>query len=228
MPGCWMGNATHGLAWWVNRERRQATSTHNSGEEDAMRRVAVVVLLLILSSSCGVFVPAPEEMVTPSEDEYLVYSTLIEEMVGDAELIVIRDSTGLDFVDDISEAVEQIRKSTLGAGEGVLGDFRVKAAYPLQLENRFSFTGTIVLMSQEEFDSIFMDGGVWDEFYERYPKSSNGIMTFSRVGFNSQLDEALVYVGIQAHFKDGAGYYVFLEKLRDGWTIGETTMAWVF
>jgi hypothetical protein len=192
-----------------------------------MRRVAVIVLLLILSSSCGVIVPAPEETVTPSEDEYLVYSTLIEEMAGDAELIVIRDSTRLDFADDISQTVEQIRKSTLGAGEDVLGDFRVKAAHPLQLENRFSFTGTIVLMSQEEFDSIFVDGGVWDEFYERYPKS-NGIMTFSRVGFNSQLDEALAYIGIQSNFKDGAGYYVFLEKLRDGWTVGETTLAWVF
>jgi hypothetical protein len=192
-----------------------------------MRRVAVVVLLLILSSSCGVIVRAPEEMATPSEDEYLVYSTLIEQMAGNAELIVIRDSTRLDFVDDISEAVEQIRKSTLGAGEDVLADFRVKAAHPLRFENRFSSTGTIVLMSQGEFDSIFTDRGAWDEFYERYPKS-NGIMTFSGVGFNSQLDEALVYIGIQSNFKDGAGYYVFLEKLRYGWTVGETTMAWVF
>ena len=190
--------------------------------------VAVIVLLLILSSSCGVIVRAPEEMVTPSGDEYLVYSTLIEEMAGDAELIVIRDSTRLDFADDISETVEQIRKSTLDVGEDVLGDFRVKATHSLQLENRFSFfTGTIVLMSQEEFDSIFVDGGIWDEFYERYPKS-NGIMTFSRVGFNSQLDEALVYIGIQSSSKDGAGYYVFLEKLGDGWTVGETTIAWVF
>ena len=166
-------------------------------------------------------------MVTPSGDEYLVYSTLIEEMAGNAELIVIRDSTRLDFADDVSETVEQIRESTLDVGEDVLGAFRVKAAHPLQLENRFSFTGTIVLMSQEEFDSIFTDGGLWDGFYERYPKS-NGIMTFSWVGFNPQLDEALVYIGIQSHFKDGAGYYVFLEKLRDGWAIGETTMAWVF
>jgi hypothetical protein len=64
--------------------------------------------------------------------------------------------------------------------EEVLGDFRVKDAHPLQLENRFSFAGTTVLMSQEEFDS------------------------------------------------DGAGYYVLLEKLNDGWMVGETTLAWVF
>ena len=54
------------------------------------------------------------------------------------------------------------------------------------------------------------------------------VYSTSRVGFGSQLDEALVYIGIQSHFKDGAGYYVFLEKLRDGWTVGETTLAWVF
>jgi uncharacterized protein YkvS len=194
-----------------------------------MRRVAVILVLLILSSSCDVIVRAPEEMVapSPSEEEYLIYSTLIEEMVGDVELIVIRDSTRLEFVDDISETVEQIRESTLGVDEEVLGNFRDKNAHPLQFENRFSFTGTTVLMSQEEFDGIFVGGGVWDEFYERYPKS-NGIMTFSRVGFNSQFDEALVYIGIQSHFKDGAGYYVLLEKLNDGWIVGETTLAWVF
>jgi hypothetical protein len=27
---------------------------------------------------------------------------------------------------------------------------------------------------------------------------------------------------------DGAGYYVLLEKLNDGWMVGETTLAWVF
>jgi hypothetical protein len=192
-----------------------------------MRRVAVILVLLILSSSCDVIVRAPEETVAPSEEEYLIYSTLIEEMAGDVELIVIRDSTRLEFVDDLNETVEQIRESTLGVDEDVLGDFRVKNADPLQLKNRFSFAGTTVLMSQEEFDSIFVDGGVWDEFYERYPKS-NGIMTFSRVGFNSQYDEALVYIGIQSHFKDGAGYYVLLDKLNDGWMVGETTLAWVF
>jgi hypothetical protein len=191
-----------------------------------MRKVAVI-LLLILPSSCDVIVRAPEETVTPSEEAYLVYSTLIEEMAGDAGLIVIRDSTRLEFVDDISETLEHIRESTLGVGEDVLRDFRVKNAHPLQLENRFSFIGTIVLMGQEEFDSIFVGGGVWDEFYERYPES-NGIMTFSRVGFNSRFDEALVYIGHQSHFKDGAGYYVFLKKLRDGWTVGETTLAWIF
>jgi hypothetical protein len=192
-----------------------------------MRRVAVIVLVLILSSSCDVIVRAPEEMVTPSEEEYLIYSTLIEEMAGDVELIVIRDSTRLEFVDDISETIEHIRESTLGVGEDVLGSFRVNNSHSLQLENRFSFTGTIVLMSQEEFDNIFVGGGVWDEFYERYPKS-NGIMTFSRAGFNSQFDEALVCIGIQSHFKAGAGYYVSVEKLRDGWTVRETTLAWVF
>jgi uncharacterized protein YkvS len=192
-----------------------------------MRRVAVILALLIFSSSCDVIVRAPEEMVASSEEEYLVYSTLIEEMAGDVELIVIRDSTRLEFVDDLNETVEQIRDSTLGVDEEVLGNFRDKNAHPLQFENRFSFAGTTVLMSQEEFDSIFAGSGVWDEFYERYPKS-NGIMTFSRVGFNSQYDEALVYIGIQSHFKDGAGYYVFLEKLNDGWVVGETTLAWVF
>jgi hypothetical protein len=192
-----------------------------------MRRVAVILVLLILSSSCDVIVRAPEEMVAPSEEEYLIYSTLIEEMAGDVELIVIRDSTRLEFVDDLSEIVEHIRESTLGVDEEVLGDFRVKNAHPLQLKNRFSFAGTTVLMSQEKFDSIFVGGGVWDEFYERYPKS-NGILTFSRVGFNSQFDEALVCIGIQSHFKDGAGYYVFLDKLNDGWMVGETTLAWVF
>ncbi len=48
---------------------------------------------------------------------------------------------------------------------------------------------------------------------KRYP-NSQGTMTLSRVGFNRNIKQALVYVGNQEGFLAGAGYYVLLVKKR--------------
>jgi hypothetical protein len=81
-------------------------------------------------------------------------------------------------------------------------------------------------MSQQEQLEIFKDGGSWNEFYTGYP-DSQGIMTISRVGFNREQDQALVYVGNQSDGKAGAGYCVLLTKENGVWTVQGKVMIWV-
>jgi hypothetical protein len=59
-----------------------------------------------------------------------------------------------------------------------------------------------------------------------YP-GSQGILGFSRAGFNAALDQALVYYQNQKGGVDGAGYMVLLPKAKTGWLITKQLMLWI-
>ena len=83
------------------------------------------------------------------------------------------------------------------------------------------------LVSAEEIKGYFYEVGKgWGEFYKKYPKSS-GLIFFSRVGFNSQHNEAFVYVGHTCGGLCGSGGYVSLKKLGAGWAIQKSEGVWV-
>jgi hypothetical protein len=59
------------------------------------------------------------------------------------------------------------------------------------LENKFSIPQIVVLISKKEHDKIFSDES-WDTFYQKYPDSP-GYIGLSRVGFNSNHTQAIIY-----------------------------------
>jgi len=61
---------------------------------------------------------------------------------------------------------------------------------------------------------------------KRYP-NSQGTMTLSGVGFNRNINQALVYVGNPEGFLAGAGYYVLLVKEKGTWVIKQKLMTWI-
>jgi len=49
----------------------------------------------------------------------------------------------------------------------------------------------------------------------------------ARVGFNTENDKALVYVGNSEGGLAGAGYYILLVKENGAWVIKEEVMTWI-
>ena len=80
------------------------------------------------------------------------------------------------------------------------------------------------LADRQALFSINQDG--WTLFYNRYPDAP-GIITFSRVGFNEAIDQALCYVGFQSQLLSGAGYYFLLKKVNGNWVVDQQVMTWV-
>jgi hypothetical protein len=66
----------------------------------------------------------------------------------------------------------------------------------------------------------------WKDFYATYP-SSSGLLFFSRIGFNSQHNQAFLYVGNSCGGLCGAGSYVLLRKECDSWKIEQEQDLWV-
>ena len=83
-----------------------------------------------------------------------------------------------------------------------------------------------VLLSADELAQITSQPN-WNEVLnEQYP-NSHGYTVFSRVGFNSSLDQAVIYIGNVAGPMMGSGFYYLMEKENGEWVIKEQVMAWI-
>ena len=63
--------------------------------------------------------------------------------------------------------------------------------------------------------------------FEKLFPGANGVISFSRVGFDSGLDEAMVSVGFVCGALCGEGWYYILKKRKGGWEVANKRMIWV-
>ncbi len=181
----------------------------------------IVPLSMLACSTVSRFFshPTPGNM---EAEEQAVYAVLLSDY--DRPSIVLRETTesGFDFTGQtdkpagMSDLSQELWEDYLD---------RNNRSYPLSTEMEIGREYT--LLDAKEMSDIFnnfQDG--WDEFYRRYPDSP-GITTLSRVGFNQDGTEALVYMGSQFHYLAGAGNLVRLEKQDGEWKIVDKMMLWI-
>ncbi|MBP7088344.1 MAG: hypothetical protein KBB01_03490 [Candidatus Omnitrophica bacterium] len=164
---------------------------------------------------------------TIDPEEYLVYSTVIEDWFtkSDIELIIIRDYTSLDEPLQILETTLNHLSQVIDLSVDTIRDFKAKNTQSYHLKNFFNQHLECRLINDEEVSKIFDVGG-WKEFYLRYPKS-NGILAFSRVGFNSDKTRCLVYASNQEDKIIAEGFYYSLTKsIYNNWLIESRQRTW--
>jgi hypothetical protein len=89
---------------------------------------------------------------------------------------------------------------------------KVIGRYPINPYIRFAIPH--ILISDAERDQILGNGG-WSEFFQRYPYSW-GIVYFSRVGFNENKTQALLYF-VHSNENEEGGVLAFLKKKKSEW-----------
>jgi hypothetical protein len=163
-------------------------------------------------------------------EEYVVYATLIESwyVSDNTHLIVIEDYIGLDlWGDNLEERLASIKEAFPNLTEEIMADFKTRNSQPSPLKPLIPLKVPYVLISSQEMEDLFqINENGWDEFYKRYP-NLQGTMTLSRVGFNGDVNQALVYVGNQSHWRAGSGHFVLLIKENDRWKVQNETMVWI-
>jgi len=189
-----------------------------------VRREWVLLVLLLCSCSPGL----SRATVTPSPnieaEEYAVYSALVQQNPIGYNLgssIVIREQTvsGADMFERTLENVHRLPSS-------LVDSYRSRNAASYTLSPNLDVEQDYVLMPEEDWDKIFGPGGaMWTRFQARYPEAS-GMVTFSRVGFNADGDEALTLVGYRCGDLCGAGGLYLLVKEDGSWKVQEELMAW--
>lgn len=84
------------------------------------------------------------------------------------------------------------------------------------------------IITDEEMSELFRKRDGWDRFRQKYP-FAGGIKGVSRVGFDPTRTQAVVFVGHQADYRMGVGYWIYLEKSASSgkWIISGSRLAYI-
>jgi hypothetical protein len=169
-------------------------------------------------------------------EEYVVYDVLIKETGREEKnadrLLVIKEqpSPWISPIDDgQSNFYEEMKKDTPALMTETVNDLRARNKEGFKFARNFKIERQYVILTDEEFKTLFKAGGGdgWTGFREKYPKAG-GIVTFSRVGFNPDRTQALVYRGYQCGGLCGGGNYYLLRRKNGGWVIdGHVGPSWM-
>jgi|SRR5215831_2472940 len=168
--------------------------------------------------------PRPAPQIDFEAERYAVYSVLLKEMGEDPDpkSLSIEDQTSKDFYS--KEEWDQIKVDP--AWQPALNDYQAKNSKPVEIEDKFSLPAKVMLLPHAEVNRFFEEGGGWWEaFYRKYPKAT-GFITLSNVGFNPEMNYALVDVGFHCGGLCGNGSLVLLVKKDGKWVIENNFLFW--
>ena len=150
-------------------------------------------------------------------DDEIIYSKVINDFIRD-DVIAIIDSTSIGNPRYFEVTrFEYFKKSLEGLEDETLQNF---------VSNELSTSKKIVIINKVDFDRIFRNGNGWSEFYETYGKTQ-GILTLSNIGYNSDKTQAIIYYGNQSTYRSGAGYLVLFSKINGNWVKSSSVMLWI-
>lgn len=189
-----------------------------------MSRWILFLSLPLLMAACATGQRPPLEIPdeNPDPEEQAIYSVLLRDYHGEKVVLSKTTDSGFEFGGQTA-----MPGGMPGLSEGLWKNYLAHndKSYPLPMGMEVGMEYTLI--DAEEMSGIFNDyEDGWDEFYRRYP-GSPGITTLSRVGFNPERTEALVYMGAQFHYLAGAGNLYRLEKQDGVWKIMEKLMLWI-
>lgn len=162
-----------------------------------------------------------------STGEQAVYSAVLGEMFGSskATLLVIKADTVTNHFSG-PEEWKNVSEQLPTLSEQTVEDYKTKNTDPQQIKE-LDIKTKHVLLGKKDLDQIFKAGREGrEEFYKQYP-DSGGLIGFSRVGFNGQMDQALVYVEHWCGGLCGTGHYVLLKKDGGAWKVVVKHIVWV-
>ena len=140
---------------------------------------------------------------------------------------LIADMTATPFKKDTQPLWGFRSKSKVAPSEETFSDYAAKAGSRCPIKPEFGDPNSYKIIASDDVKSLFeKGGGWWPEFYRRYPKSA-GYWQFSRPGYNTARDEAVLYVSHSCGGLCGTGHLYLLSKQDGKWTVKNRVMLWI-
>ena len=189
----------------------------------------LLLALCLCAAACTTkptLVPTPAMDLTPAAEQ-AVYAFLLSKMYQHRGYVIMADTaTSAIGVDNTAQTLDYVLQNMHDVNPETVASFRDRNATSQPLRPDMQLGDPYVLLSQAGKNQIFSQNqSGWEIFYNRYPQAP-GITTFSRAGFNTLLDQALVYMGTQSNWLVGTGYYILLRKVNGSWMIDQQVTIW--
>lgn len=188
-----------------------------------MHQTAIVACLILRNLFFpGVQAPSQKEEIPSYEDKdaYEVYAAALklgrphQDSIERARLLIIQQD--IESWRGCQDTGIELSKKSKKEWQPVLNDLIRANQTPRKLTRTFSLKVPYRLLSKEELNAGFPEGGGWKAYYEKFP-DSNGYIWFSAVGFNADKSKAIVYVNHACGGLCGGGGPHFLEKKDGRW-----------
>jgi hypothetical protein len=180
------------------------------------------------ASSTSVSTSTPKPQIDPDIEEYAVYNDLLEaQFKGDGlDQVLIIDHTRVNSTKLMEQDLAQFQENTPLAPE-LVASFSERNQQPYQLKPDLDFGVKYQLLTQEEVDELrpLDEASGWKLLYEKYP-NSYGFVYLSRVGFNADFSEALIYTESFHYDQPIKGGYYLMGK-QDGHWVVENSFEWM-
>jgi hypothetical protein len=208
---------------------------HSAVTSSFIRRSSILLVLLALSLPTHVVSgrPAKEGV---AEEEYAVYDVVIERLYvqrRSASLIVISKETESGAQPEpgkgpiIGVADPEEMKGALKLIADLTPAYEARNKEPAKLKELFKLPADYVLVSKKKgLGLLAKDQGETKHFSKAYPGSETvGLVGLSRVGFNADHTQALIYAVHWCGSGCGDGMFVLLRKENNRWNIRYETIA---
>ena len=192
--------------------------------------LAMLTLTLLYAAPCRA-----ADVMRPIESE-VIAAFLNSELGADAKVkkLVVRDFTAtisdMDLSDD--NPAQELKKGFPNASDAVIADFLLanKSSAELRLSEKLLKPYVrLELVDKARIDTIFeakpFDKN-WTRFYKEFP-TSNGVMQFSRVGYDATRKQALLYMQNGCGSRCGAGVLVLMQSRLGIWRRIKGVNVWV-
>jgi hypothetical protein len=164
-------------------------------------------------------------------EEHAVYSALLIPLYqgGHTDRVLIRDLTSIDGFNYKSRdnMLEEITRQLPLMQAETLDSFFDANEQSYLFDKRLRLPGASRFVDAQQIESYFSEGeGGWQAFDRDYPHYG-GFITLSKVGFNRDMNQALVYFSSVCGTTCGTGSLVFLVKEGNVWRIKGTAVNWI-
>jgi hypothetical protein len=187
--------------------------------------LVALFLISIEFGSVSVSAPAVQSSsdLAVSDEEYEIYSTVIKQkyVQPNTKLLIIEERTfRYDFALENDEPWREKRKGVT-IDRSAAEDYEAKNSQPWLLnKSMFKLPVKLNLITDLDLKAIFH--GHWGElewidYYRRYPEST-GFVMLSRIGFNTERTQGLLYIGSRCGPGCGEINFLLLEKANGSWT----------
>ena len=190
-----------------------------------MIQILVMLTVIPMMAACSQFVstPVPSQQDIEAEEQ-AVYAFFVSRAEG-STVILQETSTGFP-TDEPKQARDSMRSNFPRLSTQAVDTFMERNQGPTQLSPNMQLGVDYTLLSAKDLATISSQPNWYEILRDKYP-GSNGYLIFSRVGFNSSLDQAVIYVGQVAGPLMGSGSYYLMEKQNGEWILKDQVMVWI-
>jgi len=179
---------------------------------------------LALCRPCALTASVQSDSDGVSEEEYEIYSSIIKQFYVEPrtkQLIIEERTFRYDFGGGEDEPWREKYKGVTIDGSAA-DDYEAKNGNKWLLnKDSFKLPVKTSLITDDDLKTIFHGNWgdlQWINFYRRFP-DSRGFIMLSRIGFNTQHTQGLMYVGSRCGPGCGDIHFLLLEKINGAWSI---------